>query len=113
MFLTTSTETRQTLRAPNFSVNWTIGQDQGEIVKTVNGKTEQGVSRICKQIFARKFVEVCRSGLEPINNFKLKLLECYSDAKDVQSIYKVCITAIRLVIRLTYTVLTLKSNKFS
>ncbi|KAI4457446.1 eukaryote specific dsrna binding protein [Holotrichia oblita] len=85
----TSTESRKTVKAPNFSVNWTVGQEAPEVIKTSTGKPETGVSRLCKQIFARKFVELCRSNLKPATDFNLEDVECYSDAKELSSEYKV------------------------
>ncbi|KAI4457413.1 eukaryote specific dsrna binding protein [Holotrichia oblita] len=87
----TSTESRKTVKAPNFSVNWTVGQEAPEVIKTSTGKPETGVSRLCKQIFARKFVELCRSNLKPATDFNLEDVECYSDAKELSSEYKVSI----------------------
>ncbi|GJQ69470.1 Adar [Trypoxylus dichotomus] len=84
----TSTESRKTVKAPNFSVNWTTGQEDAEIVKTETGTPEVGVSRVCKQTFARKFVELCKSGLQSATDFNLEDIECYSDAKDIPSKYK-------------------------
>lgn len=85
----TSLESRRTVKAPNFSVNWTVGQQEAEIVKTNTGKPEEGMSKVCKQVFARKFVELCNSGLKPATDFNLEDIECYSDAKEIPSMYKV------------------------
>jgi len=42
-------ESRQPGKAPNFSINWCIGDAGMEIVTTMNGKTEQGTpSKCCK-----------------------------------------------------------------
>ncbi|KAK9758682.1 Double-stranded RNA binding motif [Popillia japonica] len=85
----TSTESRKTVKAPNFSVNWTVGQEAPEVVKTGTGKPETGVSRLCKQVFARKFVELCKSDLKPVTDFHVDDVECYSEAKELSTDYKV------------------------
>lgn len=42
-------ESRQPGKAPNFSVNWLVGDPSMEVVATMQGKTEQGSpSRLCK-----------------------------------------------------------------
>ena len=42
-------ESRQPGKAPNFSINWCIGEAAMEVVTTMNGKTEQGSpSKCCK-----------------------------------------------------------------
>lgn len=38
--LVTSAETRNQLKAPNFSVNWTLGDEEVEIINSVTGKSE-------------------------------------------------------------------------
>ncbi|XP_077292509.1 adenosine deaminase acting on RNA isoform X2 [Arctopsyche grandis] len=44
-----SSEQRQAMRAPSFSVNWTKGHEAAEIVNAMTGKTDSGLSsRICK-----------------------------------------------------------------
>lgn len=90
----TSTESRKTVKAPNFSVNWTVGQETPEVVKTGTGKPETGVSRLCKQVFARKFVELCKSDLKPVTDFHVDDVECYSEAKELSTDYKVSISLI-------------------
>ncbi|XP_070511692.1 adenosine deaminase acting on RNA isoform X2 [Cardiocondyla obscurior] len=56
MSLITSSEVRQPGKAPNYSVNWTIGQSEAEVINCTTGKDELGKpSRISKQAFFRRF----------------------------------------------------------
>ncbi|XP_048516363.1 double-stranded RNA-specific editase Adar isoform X2 [Athalia rosae] len=56
MSLITSSEVRQPGKAPNYSVNWTIGQTDAEVINCTTGKDEVGKpSRISKQGLFRKF----------------------------------------------------------
>lgn len=57
--LVTSSEQRNQLKAPNFSVNWSCGDEEVEIINSVTGKTLQSkVSRICKKMFLGRFMDV-------------------------------------------------------
>ena len=60
-------ESRQPGKAPSFSVNWLIGEENMEIVATMQGKTEQGQpSRVCKYQMFAKYATLCRQGLSKI-----------------------------------------------
>ena len=49
-------ESRQPGKAPNFSVNWGIGDEGLEVITAMQGKTEQGQkSRLCKQEMFKHF----------------------------------------------------------
>ncbi|XP_015434913.1 PREDICTED: double-stranded RNA-specific editase Adar isoform X2 [Dufourea novaeangliae] len=56
MSLITSSEVRQPGKAPNYSVNWTIGQPDAEVINCTTGKDELGKpSRISKQGLFKRF----------------------------------------------------------
>ncbi|GFG33071.1 hypothetical protein Cfor_12096 [Coptotermes formosanus] len=89
MSLITSPEIRQPGKAPNYSVNWTTGQEGPEIINSVTGKDDQGVaSRLSKQGLFRRFLNLVgrissRTGLT--------FGSCprqYSDAKEAVQDYK-------------------------
>lgn len=89
MSLITSPEVRQPGKAPNYSVNWTTGQEGPEIINSVTGKDDQGVaSRLSKQGLFRRFLNLVgrissRTGLA--------FGSCprqYSDAKEAVQDYK-------------------------
>lgn len=89
MSLTTSSEVRRPLKAPNFSVNWTIGQNKPEVVNTLTGKTEQGEqSRICKASLFKRF-EHLLGKLTTITSFNENKSMMYSNAKDAVETYNV------------------------
>uniref|UniRef100_A0A5F8GRT0 A to I editase domain-containing protein n=1 Tax=Monodelphis domestica TaxID=13616 RepID=A0A5F8GRT0_MONDO len=49
-FYSDNTEARQPGKAPNFSVNWTVGDPSMEVINATTGKDEMGrASRLCKQ----------------------------------------------------------------
>ncbi|XP_018332078.1 double-stranded RNA-specific editase Adar isoform X4 [Agrilus planipennis] len=77
---TASAETRVAQRAPNFSVNWVIGYDRPEIINTVTGKPEVGVSRLCKRNFSKRFLDVCYR-VTSIGNVDVPIPKIYADAK--------------------------------
>lgn len=59
--LVTSAETRNQIKAPNFAINWTIGQKTVEVVNSLTGKTINGkVSRITKQAFFTKYADLIK-----------------------------------------------------
>lgn len=59
--LVTSAETRNQIKAPNFAINWTIGQKTVEVVNSLTGKTINGkVSRITKQAFFTKYSDIIK-----------------------------------------------------
>ncbi|TMW43674.1 hypothetical protein DOY81_011246, partial [Sarcophaga bullata] len=52
----TSSEPRNQAKAPNFGINWTIGDTEVEVVNSLTGKTVNNqISRITKQMFFRKY----------------------------------------------------------
>lgn len=59
--MVTSAETRNQIKAPNFAINWTIGQKTVEVVNSLTGKTINGkVSRITKQAFFTKYSDLIK-----------------------------------------------------
>ncbi|XP_055841472.1 double-stranded RNA-specific editase Adar isoform X1 [Episyrphus balteatus] len=54
--LVTSAEPRNQAKAPNFGINWTIGDTEVEVVNSLTGKTVNNqISRITKQNFFMKY----------------------------------------------------------
>lgn len=52
-------ESRQPRKAPNFAVNWCVGDAGLEVINTTTGKTEQGASsQVCKQAFFKRFLQL-------------------------------------------------------
>nr|XP_022330682.1 double-stranded RNA-specific editase 1-like isoform X3 [Crassostrea virginica] len=52
-------ESRQPRKAPNFAVNWCVGDADLEVINTTTGKTEQGASsQVCKQAFFKRFLQL-------------------------------------------------------
>lgn len=59
MSLVTSSEIRQPGKAPNYSVNWTVGQPEAEVINCTTGKDELGkASRISKRGLYEHFTEL-------------------------------------------------------
>lgn len=59
--LVTSAEHRNQLKAPNFSVNWSYGDSEVEIINSVTGKTiHSQVSRISKQMFIVRYMNAAQ-----------------------------------------------------
>lgn len=83
LYLVTSDEQRYPSKAPIFSVNWIIGEDVPEVINTFTGKTDAGVSRLCKQVFAKYFLNICGK-ISSITNLEKDMPKYYYDAKRVQ-----------------------------
>ncbi|XP_046397607.1 double-stranded RNA-specific editase Adar-like isoform X2 [Ischnura elegans] len=63
MALISSPEIRQAGKAPSYSVNWTIGKENPEVINSVTGKDEAGqASRLCKRFFFRRFLRLINPG---------------------------------------------------
>lgn len=88
MMSTTSSETRVPTKAPNFAVNWYQGCDKYEVVNTTTGKTEAGPSRLCKQSFLKRFVELCNS-ISKATGEDINPPVLYCDAKETVASYNV------------------------
>ncbi|XP_012281442.1 double-stranded RNA-specific editase Adar isoform X2 [Orussus abietinus] len=81
MSLITSSEVRQPGKAPNYSVNWTIGQPEAEVINCTTGKDELGKpSRISKQGLFRKFFSLLGK-LSTIDSADQNECRIYLDAK--------------------------------
>ncbi|XP_011684953.1 PREDICTED: double-stranded RNA-specific editase Adar isoform X2 [Wasmannia auropunctata] len=81
MSLITSNEIRQPGKAPNYSVNWTIGQSEAEVISCTTGKDELGKpSRISKQAFFRRFFNLLHN-LPTIDDVDENSCRQYLDAK--------------------------------
>ncbi|XP_039313773.1 double-stranded RNA-specific editase Adar isoform X1 [Solenopsis invicta] len=81
MSLITSAEVRQPGKAPNYSMNWTIGQSEAEIINCTTGKDENGKpSRISKQAFFRRFFNLLQH-LPTIDDVDENICRQYYDAK--------------------------------
>ncbi|XP_056670524.1 double-stranded RNA-specific editase 1 [Monodelphis domestica] len=54
-----NTEARQPGKAPNFSVNWTVGDPSMEVINATTGKDEMGrASRLCKQALYSRWLRI-------------------------------------------------------
>ncbi|XP_034936694.1 double-stranded RNA-specific editase Adar isoform X2 [Chelonus insularis] len=81
MSLITSSEVRQPGKAPNYSVNWTIGQAEAEVINCTTGKDELGKpSRISKQGLFRMFFNLLGK-LSTIDDVDRDTCRQYLDAK--------------------------------
>lgn len=62
-------EARQPGKAPNFSVNWTVGDTGLEVINATTGKDEMGrASRLCKHAFYSRWMRI---------HAKVHVLECW------------------------------------
>ncbi|XP_011298156.1 double-stranded RNA-specific editase Adar isoform X1 [Fopius arisanus] len=81
MSLITSSEVRQPGKAPNYSVNWTVGQAEAEVINCTTGKDELGKpSRISKQGLFRMFFNLLGK-LTTIDDIDRDACRQYLDAK--------------------------------
>lgn len=84
--LVTSAEHRNQLKAPNFSVNWTYGDAEVEIINSVTGKTIQSqVSRISKQMFIVRYM----SAAQRLKSIPPKMESDYGELKAAVKEYQV------------------------
>lgn len=85
--LVTSSEARCQLKPPNYSINWTIGQNQIEIINSFTGKTVcNKYSRVTKQNIFHRFARII-SQLPNIPN--RKNVNDYADEKACVADYQV------------------------
>lgn len=93
--LVTSSEERIAAKTPNFSINWAHGMDTVEVINSTTGRPEvngpdgQGISRLCKHILAKRFVNLVGK-LPSITGIEKKLPVEYCDVKAAVQSYTVC-----------------------
>lgn len=83
-------ETRQPQKAPNFAVIWMKGIEKPEIVNTVTGKPEQGISVVSKRKLVNKFVTLC-GNISSVTGIST-VPQTYAEAKEAVRRYTVSIT---------------------
>ncbi|XP_040056754.1 double-stranded RNA-specific editase 1 isoform X1 [Gasterosteus aculeatus] len=80
-------EARQPGKAPNFSVNWTVGDVALEVINATTGKDDMGrASRLCKHALYSRWVRL-HSKLSSILWIKVLKPSSYHDAKQVATEY--------------------------
>lgn len=83
-------ESRQPQKAPNFAVIWMKGIEKPEIINTVTGKPEQGISVVSKRKLINKFVTLC-GNISSVTGI-CGVPQTYAEAKDAVRRYTVSIT---------------------
>uniref|UniRef100_A0A8C7XNZ9 Adenosine deaminase RNA specific B1b n=1 Tax=Oryzias sinensis TaxID=183150 RepID=A0A8C7XNZ9_9TELE len=80
-------EARQPGKAPNFSVNWTVGDQALEVINATTGKDDMGrASRLCKHTLYSRWVRLhCK--LSSILRIKVPKPSSYHDAKQAATEY--------------------------
>uniref|UniRef100_A0AAR2LTF8 Adenosine deaminase RNA specific B1b n=1 Tax=Pygocentrus nattereri TaxID=42514 RepID=A0AAR2LTF8_PYGNA len=74
-------EARQPGKAPNFSVNWTVGDQGLEVINATTGKDDMGrPSRLCKHALYSRWVRL-HSKLSPTLRIKVSKPSSYHEAK--------------------------------
>uniref|UniRef100_A0A8D3EBQ3 Adenosine deaminase RNA specific B1b n=1 Tax=Scophthalmus maximus TaxID=52904 RepID=A0A8D3EBQ3_SCOMX len=80
-------EARQPGKAPNFSVNWTVGDQVLEVINATTGKDDMGrASRLCKHTLYSRWVRL-HSKLSSILRIKVLKPSSYHDAKQAAAEY--------------------------
>ena len=81
--LMTSKEVRQPGKGPNYSVNWTVGNQEIEVVDAMKGKVQdtQRPSRLCKFSMFRRWRQLAQSGLITGKENLVQPPVLYSEAK--------------------------------
>lgn len=93
--LVTSSEARCQLKPPNYSINWSIGEKQVEIINSFTGKTVcNKYSRLTKQSMFQRYARLL--GALPLLEGQ-KLNADYGDVKATMLHYQVCINSNRLI----------------
>ncbi|XP_066544173.1 double-stranded RNA-specific editase 1 isoform X2 [Amia ocellicauda] len=80
-------EARQPGKAPNFSVNWAVGDQSLEVINATTGKDDMGrPSRLCKHALYSRWVRL-HSKLSPTLRIKMSKPSSYHDAKQAAEEY--------------------------
>ncbi|XP_014019760.1 double-stranded RNA-specific editase 1 isoform X2 [Salmo salar] len=75
-------EARQPGKAPNFSVNWAVGDQALEVINATTGKDDMGrASRLCKHALYSRFIRL-HSKLSSTLRIKVSKPSSYHDAKE-------------------------------
>ncbi|KAK6292704.1 hypothetical protein J4Q44_G00372890 [Coregonus suidteri] len=75
-------EARQPGKAPNFSVNWAVGDQALEVINATTGKDDMGrASRLCKHALYCRFIRL-HSKLSSTLRIKVSKPSSYHDAKE-------------------------------
>ncbi|XP_019768658.1 double-stranded RNA-specific editase Adar isoform X3 [Dendroctonus ponderosae] len=85
MLKSTSLEGRQAQKAPSFAVIWAKDMENPEVVFTDTGKTNTGISAVCKQNIAVKFFRL-HNKLSTIDDDEINM-RSYGDAKESVKTY--------------------------
>ncbi|KTF85143.1 hypothetical protein cypCar_00020406, partial [Cyprinus carpio] len=80
-------EARQPGKAPNFSVNWTVGDQTLEVINATTGKDDMGrASRLCKHALYSRWVRL-HSKLSSTLLIKVPKPSSYHEAKQAAEEY--------------------------
>uniref|UniRef100_A0A8D0HF33 Adenosine deaminase RNA specific B1 n=1 Tax=Sphenodon punctatus TaxID=8508 RepID=A0A8D0HF33_SPHPU len=84
-----NTEARQPGKAPNFSVNWTVGDTGLEVINATTGKDEMGrASRLCKHALYSRLIHV-HAKLSTSLHTKVSKPNLYHETKQQATEYQV------------------------
>ena len=80
-------EERQLGKAPNFAVNWSVGDTQFEVLSTQTGKMESGLeSTLCKKSMFKSFMKLAQKmSLTPADDFTGLT---YAECKALNTVYQ-------------------------
>jgi len=83
---TTTPEARVTIKSPNFSVNWSEGDEGFEVVNATRGMIGEGPepSRLCKQSLFKRFIAVWKK-LKPVDPVPLSYHAAKRGVADYQT----------------------------
>ncbi|KAK3609882.1 hypothetical protein CHS0354_015075 [Potamilus streckersoni] len=82
-------ESRQPGKAPNFAVNWCLGDPALEVINTTTGITDEGSSsHLCKRAMFKRFLKLCDKGMSFANQDTAKKPLLYSEVKAMATDYQ-------------------------